>query len=52
MFSEDGSVLVHQDSIVVASRYNAAQMTFSGAVHIKKKKNHHQTILSYLFDLI
>lgn len=38
MFSEDGSVLVHEDSIVVASRYNAAQMTFSGVVHIKKQK--------------
>jgi len=37
MFSEDDSVLVHQDSIVVASRYNVAQMTFSGVVHIKKK---------------
>lgn len=52
MFSEDGSVLVQQDSIVVVSRYNVAQMTFSGEVHIKKENKNHQTILSYLFYLI
>lgn len=52
MFNEDGSVLVHEDSIVVASRYNAAQMTFSGVVHIKNQTENHQTTLSYLFYLI
>jgi len=52
MFSEDGSVFIHQDSIVVASRYNAAQMTSSGEVHIKKKKSSNNSFIPTLFNII
>lgn len=52
MFDEDGSVLVHQDSIAVASRYNVAQMTFSGVVHIEKKKSSNNSFIPIVFNLI
>lgn len=53
MFSEDVSVLVHRDSIVAALRYNVAQMTVSGVMHIKKKnKPSNNSFIPILFNLI